>query len=98
MRVYSVNKGVNKGVNKTVNKTYSKGSSISDNGISVKLLTLLLTQSAFSVILLRLRPPAFDSARSEYGTNAVICQACEKSTRQYGVPKESRCMRRGRRG
>ena len=39
MRVYSVNKGVNKGVNKTVNKTYSKGRSISDNGISVELLT-----------------------------------------------------------
>ena len=43
MRVYSVNKGVNKGDNKTVNKTYSKGKSISDNGISVKLLTTLLT-------------------------------------------------------
>lgn len=39
MRLYGVNKGVNKDVNKTVNKTYSKGRSISDNGISVKLLT-----------------------------------------------------------
>ncbi len=35
MRVYSVNKDVN--------KTYSKGKSISDNGISVELLTTLLT-------------------------------------------------------
>ena len=47
MQVYSVNKGVNNGVNKTVNKgvnkTYSKGKSKSNNGISVELLTLLLT-------------------------------------------------------